>query len=110
MFKNFKTERLVENLQGFVETKVDLVKLELKEDLRKSTSKILVVLVLALFLFLALLLGSIGLAFWLNELFSSAFIGFFCLALTYIGLFIIILLLNKAGLFEKVVDDWISQH
>jgi len=65
--KFFKVDSLIENLTGFVETRVELLKIEVKEDLVKGLAKgvawFLIVFILALFVVFL----SIGLALLIGE-------------------------------------------
>ncbi len=66
LLKFFKIEGFVQNLGNYIETRVELLKLELKEEVIKSVSKLSLIFVLALFFFISFLFLSVALAFWIG--------------------------------------------
>ncbi|HNP96832.1 MAG TPA: phage holin family protein [Cyclobacteriaceae bacterium] len=106
-----KLDSLVDNLSGYVETRVKLLKLEIKEDIAKVLSKGLVHLAIIVFAFLFLIFISIGFAHYLNAVLESDFQGFFIVAGIYFVLFILFLLFRKSfdKRFEQYFSDLINQ-
>jgi uncharacterized membrane protein YqjE len=99
---------IIDNIKGLIDTRLQLIKLELKEDLSKAFANALIGLVLAGILFFALFLISIGLSIYFGELVDNYIYGFMIMASIYILLFFILLLArNKMGLseyFEKELN------
>lgn len=62
ILKFLKLDSLIENLTGYVETRIELTKMELKEDLAKGLSKVALILVLGAVLSLFVVLISIAAA------------------------------------------------
>ncbi|MFZ6009369.1 MAG: phage holin family protein [Bacteroidota bacterium] len=60
--KFFKVDSLISNLTGYVETKIELLKLEVKEDLTRELAKGLVYLLVAFVFALFIVLISIAVA------------------------------------------------
>jgi uncharacterized membrane protein YqjE len=60
--KFFKVDTLLNNLTGYVETRVELLKIEVKEELSKSLSKAVLYFFIAFFFALFLVFLSIALA------------------------------------------------
>lgn len=81
--KFFKIDSLISNLTGFVETKVELLKIEVKEDLAKGLAKAVPYLMVAFVLSLFLIFLSIGLALLLAERLGN-FAGFSIVAGVYL--------------------------
>lgn len=106
-----KLDSLVDNMSGYVETRIKLLKLEIKEDIAKVLSKGLVHAAIILFAFLFLIFLSIGLAHYLNVVLASEFQGFFIVAGLYFVLFILFLLFRKNfdKRFERYFSDLINQ-
>lgn len=74
--KLFDFHKLIEALTGFIETKVELWKLEAKEEIGALIAKTLVVMLLALGAVMVLLFFTLGLAFLLNNVLESKIWGF----------------------------------
>lgn len=111
IFKFLKLESLIENLSGYVESRVELVKLEIREDVARLLSKSIVYAALMLFAFLFLIFFSIGLAQYINTFFEAAFAGYWILALIYAFTFFVLLLFRKSILksFEKSFTEKIRR-
>ena len=77
--KFFKVESLIENLTGFVETRVELLKLEVKEDVAKGLAKGVAWFVIGFVLTLFLVFASIGLALLIGAT-LGLFAGFMIIA------------------------------
>jgi uncharacterized protein (DUF58 family) len=67
LLKFFKLEGLMDNLSEYLETRVELVKYELKEDFAHALSKIGITVVAGLLLILFILFVSISIAFILAD-------------------------------------------
>jgi uncharacterized membrane protein YqjE len=111
IFKFLKLESLVENLSGYVESRVELVKLEIREDVARLLSKSIVYAALMLFAFLFLIFFSIGLAQYINTFFEASFAGYWIIALIYAITFFVFLLFRKSMLknFEKHFTEMIRR-
>jgi uncharacterized membrane protein YqjE len=103
ILKFLKIENVVHNLTGFVETKVELFKLEIREEVAKVTSTALMVASVILFALLALFFFSFGLAGYLNGHYGSTHAGHWIVAgiYTVLGLVILIFRRRIAHSFEK---------
>jgi uncharacterized membrane protein YozB (DUF420 family) len=99
---------VIDNVKALVDTRLQIVKLELKDDLSKVLANVLISLVLLSVLIFALFLISIGLSIYFGELVNNYFYGFMLMASIYILLFILLFLVrNKIGLkefFEKELN------
>ena len=100
-------DRLVKNLIGFLETHFKLIQLEVKEELAKSITKLIIGALVAMFAALATLLASIALAIWLGERFDSMPLGF--LAVSGIYFLCIIVILSLFKLIKNKVNQYITQ-
>lgn len=65
--KFFKVDSLISNLTGYVETKIELVKVEAKEELSKGLSKALFAFMVAFVFAVVLIFLSAGVALLLSE-------------------------------------------
>lgn len=65
--KFFKVDSLISNLTGYIETRVELLKVEAKEELSKGLSNVLVYLLLAFVFALVIVFLSVALALKIGE-------------------------------------------
>ena len=98
--KFFKVDSLISNLTGYVETRIELLKMEAKEELSKSISAILIFLLIAFIVSVVIIFFSIGIAFVLSER-VGGFYGFSIVALFYLVI-AVVLLLNQKSLRKKL--------
>jgi hypothetical protein len=68
ILKLLKLENLFESVSGYVESKLELFKMEIREEVAGIVAWILVVLLIGLSFLLFLILASIGLAYYLGTL------------------------------------------
>ena len=76
LFKFLKIDAIIENLTGLIEARMELAKLELKEEVAKAGARIIAGVVLAFLLVMIIIFVSIALATWLNYLLESMFFGY----------------------------------
>jgi hypothetical protein len=81
--KFFKVDHLVENLTGFVETRVELLKIEVKEDAAKGLAQAVAYLFIAFILALFITFFSIGFALLISERLGN-FAGFSIVSAVYL--------------------------
>lgn len=103
----FDLDKLVETVTGFLETKIELIKLDAKEELSSLIAKSLVFIVMAIFALLAILFLSLGLSTILNSYFESDYLGFLIIGLIYLALAGIIYA-KRVSLLEKVKKQAIT--
>jgi uncharacterized membrane protein YqjE len=103
LLKFLKVENLIHNLTGFVETKVELFKIEIREEVAKVTSTALMMALILLLALLALFFFSFGLAGYLNSVYESTHVGHWIVAgiYSFIGLILLIFRRKIAHAFEK---------
>ncbi len=107
IFKFLRLDGLVENLSGYVETRVKLLKIEIREDLAKVLSKGLVHITIILFAFLFLIFFSIGMAEYINTLFTHSFEGYWIVAGVYLVFFLLFIAFRKS--VDKKFEQYFSQ-
>ena len=73
--KFFKVDSIIENLTGYVETRVELLKVEAKEEVAKGVSNLVVYALLAFVFALVLVFISVAIALKIGESLGS-FAGF----------------------------------
>lgn len=82
--KLFDLDKLVDTLTGFLETKIELLKLDAQEESAKLIAKAVVSLMIAVLCFMAILLISIGLSNLLNSYLESNFLGYIIVGSLYL--------------------------
>jgi len=92
---------------GFVEKKMELFKLEFKEETARAGAKMIVLFVLSMAMFMAIFFITVGLSNVLNNLLNSTYLGYFIMAVLYLFLMIIFIFLNKILGINKHLEDMI---
>lgn len=108
--KFFKVDSLISNLTGYVETKIELLKVEAKEEVSKGLSQVIIFLLLAFVFALVIIFLSVGIALLLTTRWG-AFAGFGAVAGFYL-LIGVVLLLNRESLnktLEKKIAELLSK-
>lgn len=76
LFKFFHLENLMNSLTGYIEGRVELVKIEIREEVAKVIARALMILIVVILALIFLLFMSVGLANYLNSFFDGAHIGY----------------------------------
>ena len=103
ILKLFKFDKLFENLTGYIETQIELVKLDLKEQTQEGLENIFQVVLMMFLASFVVLFMSFGISVLLNSVLNSKYLGYLLVAFVYLILFIVILL-DKNKSFGK----WVS--
>src|SRR5690242_8179396 len=94
ILKFLHLDEIIKNLSGYVEARVALVKLEIRDEVGGLLSRGIMVMLIAMVGFLFILFLSIGLAQYLNTVLESQFAGYLLVAL-FFGLVLAVLLLTR---------------
>ena len=95
ILKFLRLDNIVQHLTGYVETRIELMKAELREDVAKAIARGMVMVVLFLVGFLFLIFFSVGLAHFINSYFEVAYAGYWTVAGIYAVTFLIVLVFRK---------------
>lgn len=103
ILKFLKLDSLVNHVTGYVEARIELMKVEIREDIAKTVARAIVVVTLILVGFLFLLFLSIGLAHFIIAQVQSAYVGYWSVAALYGTFFLLLFLFRKPiyDVFEK---------
>lgn len=110
LLKLFKLDGLLDNVTGYLEARIELFKLDIKEDIARGLAKAAVFVVLGFVLTLFTLLISIAVAFKIGESLGN-FAGFGIVAAVYL-LLALILYLRKDSVsasLEKQLTDLLNK-
>ena len=95
IFKFLRLDNLIDNLSGYVETRLELLKLEVREEIIKVVSYGLMVGVCFLLGLLFLVFFSIGLANYISDYYGTTYTGYWFVSGSYAIICVIIILLRK---------------
>ncbi|MDH3709223.1 MAG: phage holin family protein [Cyclobacteriaceae bacterium] len=96
-------EDLIEHLIGFLETKSEILKLELKEELVRIIAKLVSSLVIIILIALFFLFLSVAVGNFLNVLWQSEYLGYAALGGFFFLLWMVMLLLKRSTWYHQVI-------
>ena len=110
LLKFFKLDGLVNNLTGYIESRIALVKYEIKEDIAKTLARVSILLVFTLIFTFFMLFVSVAVAMKIGESLGAA-AGFSIVAGFYVLLLIVVIILREpiSKSLEKKFKDTIIQ-
>ena len=94
LFKFLRIDAIIEHLTGLIETRVELAKIEVKEEVSKIGARIIAGVVFAFLLVMIIIMFSIALAAWINVMLESGYWGYFIVTGFYL-LTLILLIVFK---------------
>ena len=89
----FENNRLVELVKGYIETKIELIKLDFKETIEGLFNRIFSFLLIAGLLIIGILLVLFGISEILNKILESDYLGYLITGL--FSIIVSIILMNK---------------
>lgn len=92
----------------YLKTRLELTQLVAFEKISKIVAYLAIGLILALLFFFGLLFGSIVLGIYLSDVFRSPLIGFGCIAILYLGIFVMIFLLRNRLIAPVIINSIIT--
>jgi uncharacterized membrane protein len=108
IFKFLHLDNLMANLTGYVETKAELLKIEVREEIAKILSRGLVLVTVIVLASIFLLFFSVGLAHYLNGFFEHPHIGYWIVAGIY-GLPCIVFLFFRKTI-STALEKYFAKH
>ncbi|MFT2010400.1 phage holin family protein [Pontibacter sp. 13R65] len=99
-----KNPNLIENLMGYIDTRIDIIKLEIQEKLKASFVGLLHAVLIGFAGFMSLIFVNIFLGLLLNHLLNSSFWGFGIVALFYIIILVVLLIGLDKKVFNNIAD------
>jgi uncharacterized membrane protein len=95
---------MVANLMGYVDTRIDLIRLEAQTKLKEGFMGLLHAMVMGVAAFMALIFLNIFLGLLLNHLLNSSFWGFGIITLIYVIIFVVFLSTADKSIFQGLAD------
>ncbi|WP_347159959.1 phage holin family protein [Pontibacter chitinilyticus] len=99
-----KNPNLIENLMGYIDTRIDIIRLEIQEKLKSSFVTLLHVVLLGFTALMFFIFFNIFLGLLLNDLLDSYFWGFGIIALIYVILLVVLIVGVDKKIFQGVAD------
>ncbi len=100
ILKFLKLDSLVNHVTGYVEARIELMKMEIREDVAKSMARAIVAVTLILTGFLFLLFLSIGLAHFIISYTHVPYLGYWSVAGLY-GLVLLMVYVFRKSIYER---------
>lgn len=100
----FSLEKWVENFEGYLDSRIELLKFDIKEGAIRFSSKVVIYLAFVLFALATFALLNLGLAALLNHLMDSSFWGFFILAAFYFVIALIFFFLRNSSQVQGRIE------
>lgn len=95
---------IISNLMGYIDTRLDLIKLDIQLKLKAGFVGILHAAMLGLTAFMALIFLNVFLGLLLNDLLDSRYLGFGIITAIYVVLFLIFFFGLDKKTFQSVAD------
>jgi len=105
-----KIDKIISNLTGFVETRIELMKLELREEAAETGSKLLILAIFAILLLFFTIFLSLFLSDYLNDVLESRYWGYGIVAGFYLFLIILLGLLQKPLKLKERIKNYIETY
>jgi hypothetical protein len=102
--RSSRPEGMIGNLMGYIDTRIDLIKLEVQMKLKNGLISLLHVILLGFAAFMAAIFLNIFIALLLNDLLDSQFWGFGIVTLFYITLLVIFIMGVDKKAFQGIAD------
>lgn len=99
-----RSPHLMENLMGYIDTRIDIIRLEIQEKLKASFIGTLHAILLGFAAFMVVIFVSLFLGLLLNHLLDSSFWGFGIVALFYIILLVVLVVGLDKKVFQSAAD------
>jgi hypothetical protein len=107
ILKFLHLDDIINSLSGYVEARVELIKIEIREEVAGILSRGLMIMLIFMIGFLFFLFLCFGLAQYLNTLLESQFAGYLIVAL-FFGLVLLVLLLFRKSFFKLLEKQFVE--
>jgi len=94
-FKFFQIDKLIDSVNHYFETKLDLFKIEAKEELISFASKFIYWLIIGIIGLFFILMISVSLGLYLGSILGNTFYGFLIISAFYFLLFLLLFLFRE---------------
>lgn len=91
LFKFLRFDAIIEHLTGLIEAKLELVKLELKEEVARTGARIIAGVVFSFLLIMIVIFMSLAMATFINQLLGNSYVGYFIVTSFYILVLVLLI-------------------
>ncbi|MBF9253160.1 phage holin family protein [Pontibacter sp. 172403-2] len=99
-----RNPNLIDNLMGYIDTRIDIIRLEIQEKLKSSFVSLIHAVLLGFAAIMSVIFVSIFLGLLLNHLLDSSFWGFGIIALFYVILLVVLVVGLDKKVFQGIAD------
>lgn len=110
LFKFLKIDNIIENLTGLIEARLELAKIELKEELAKIGARVIAGVVFAFLAVMIIIFLSIWIATLLNTLIGSMWAGYAIVTGFYFLILILLIAFRAPQLLQEKIEDALIQN
>jgi uncharacterized membrane protein YqjE len=110
IFSFLKLDRIINNLIGFVENRIELLKLELREEAAETGAKLLILASFAILLLFLTIFLSFFLSDYLNDILESRYWGYGIVSGFYLFLILLLALLQKPLNLKVRIKKYIAGY
>ena len=106
----FKLDELLKSVVGYLETRLELIKLEAKEEIAKVLSRILLFTLFMMLFAMLIIISSITLGMYLNYLLDSAYWGMVIISGLYLFVLVFLVSTRNAHFWKRFINRMISSE
>lgn len=104
LFKFLKIDSIIENLTGLIETRLELAKIELKEELAKIAARVIAMVVFSFLAVMIIIFFSIWLATFLNSVLASMWAGYAIVTGFYLLILILLIVFRVHIILQEKIE------
>jgi Putative Actinobacterial Holin-X, holin superfamily III len=105
LFKFLRLDAIIEHLTGLIEARLELAKLEIREEVAKVGARIISTIVLVFLLVMIIIFLSFSIATWLNSLTDSVYLGYFIVTGFYVLVLVLLIIFNVRIRLQQKIED-----
>lgn len=109
----FKIDNLMESLTGYIEAKVELIKIDIKQEGARLIATAIIYTFMTLLALLALISLTIGLGALLNKAFDSEYLGYLLITVIYLAIAGVIFAMKDSmadGIRKSMLNESKTNH
>ena len=109
LFRFLKIDVIIEHLTGLIEARLELAKLEIKEEVAKVGARIIAGVVMAFLLVMIIIFLSLSLATLGNSLLDSQYWGYFIVTGFYLLILLLLILFKVHVRLQKAIENMLIE-
>lgn len=108
--KILNLDSITNKIESFIESRVQLVKIEIKHEIAQLVAQLIPLVILLFFGSLVFIFGGIALGYWLSYLMDSNWKGFGILAVCFFFIFIFFLIIKGTKGFKSGLSNQLNKE